>query len=74
MKVNFNENEKKILSDDLNKLQRNYLDYLEEYDDDEETRYRLYVVSWLKNLITTNRIDEINWNDDDDTILIVNVD
>lgn len=74
MRQNFKENEKKILSDDLNKLQQDYLDYLEEYDDDEETRYRLYVVSWLKNLITTNRIDELTWDDEDDSILFVNVD
>lgn len=74
MKVNFNENEKKILSKELNKLQEDYLNCLEKCDDDEETRYKLFVVSWMKNLITTNRIDELSWNIDDDTILTVNVD
>lgn len=73
MKVQFTQEEKEILKDELNKIQRDYLDYLEMFDDDEESRNRLFVVSWLKNLITTNKIDVVTWDDDDDTILCVDV-
>ena len=73
MKVQFTQEEKEILKDELNKIQRDYLDYLEMFDDDEESRNRLFVVSWLKNLITTDKIDVVTWDCDDDTIMIVDV-
>lgn len=73
-KQRFSENEKDILCNELNNVLRRKLDHLEEYDDDETVRYELFVVSYLKNLITTGRIDELTWDAYDDSILIVDVD
>ena len=73
-KVQFDEEDKKILAEELNKLQRDYLDYLADNDNDEEARGRLFVLSYLKNLIVTNVIDCLQWDDEDDKICTVDVD
>jgi hypothetical protein len=73
-KQRFSENEKAILCNELNNIQRRQLSYLEEYVNDETARYVLFVVSWLKNLIATGRIDELTWDADDDSICTVDVD
>jgi hypothetical protein len=70
----FDEQDKTILVEDLSKLQQDYLDYLEDNDEDEEMRYRLYVISWLKNVIITNKIDVIEVEQDDESIFSVDVD
>ena len=73
-KQRFSENEKAILCNELNNVQRRQLEHLGEYDDDEIVRYELFVVSWLKNLIATGCIDELTWDADDDSIYTVDVD
>ena len=73
-KVRFDEEEKKILAEELNKLQNDWLDVLREDDTDEEVRRRLFVISYLKNLITTNAIDCLQWDEYDDKICTVDVD
>lgn len=69
----FNEDEKKVVVEELNKLQREYLDALTEKDDDEDSRERLFIISFLKNVFVTGQIDnlQIDFNDD---ICEVNVD
>ena len=73
-KQRFSENAKVILCNELNNVQRRKLEHLGEYDSDETVRYELFVVSYLKNLIATGRIDELTWDADDDSICIVDVD
>ena len=73
-KTKFNELEKKILSEELTKIQRDYLDYLEDNDNDEDARERLFVVSYLKNVIRTGVIDEPDVDFNDDSICIVDTD
>lgn len=73
-KTKFNELEKKILSEELTKIQRDYLDYLEDNDNDEDARERLFVVSYLKNVIRTGVIDELDVDFNDDSICIVDTD
>jgi len=74
MKVQFTQEEKEILKDELNKIQRDYLDYTRNVTTTTKNLETvLFVVSWLKNLITTDKIDVVTWDCDDDTIMIVDV-
>lgn len=64
--VIFDEDQKKVLSEELEKLIQDYLDYLQDYDDDEDTRSnRLYPLMYLKRIIDLNMIDRLNITEED---------
>ena len=69
MKKVFNEEHKKILVEELEKVIKDYLDYLGDNDDDEETRARMFPLLWMQNLIKTDKIDRLTISlDEEDEI------
>ena len=64
--VIFDEDQKKVLSEELEKLIQDYLDYLQDNDSDEDTRSnRLYPLMYLKRIVDLNMIDRLNITEED---------
>lgn len=64
--VIFDEDQKKVLSEELEKIIQDYLDYLQDYDSDEYTRStKLYPLMYLKRIIDLNMIDRLNITEED---------
>lgn len=60
MKKVFDEEQKEVLVQELEKRIDFYRNHLEEHDEDEDTRNnRLFPLMWLQNLIKTNKIDRL---------------
>lgn len=64
--VIFDEDQKKVLSEELEKLIQDYLDYLQDNDSDEDTRSnKLYPLMYLKRIVDLNMIDRLNITEED---------
>lgn len=63
----FDEKQKKVLVEELDKVIKDWIDYLEDNDNDEDARCnRLFPLIWLQNLIKTGIIDRLEISEEEE--------
>lgn len=62
----FNDTDKQILLDELNHSQRRYNGLLTRYPQNDELRYKLNTISWLKAIIKTGKLDSVECDEADE--------
>jgi len=70
----FDDDQKKVLAEEIEKLIQDYLDYLQDNDSDEDARSnRLYPLMYLKRIVDLNMIDRLNITEEDFEIILADM-